>query len=157
MNKIAIDTTRAINPPSLFGIDRRIAYANRKYHSGWMCTGVTNGFHFNHCCHHKELFALKYFCYYEERLTEPSVTFPRSACLQNLFLMVIVSKIHFLLSASFICATNRSAATTLSIPTSSDWWSSGAFTLILCCALTKKEIKRNGYFVSYNIFDRHCG
>ena len=30
--------------PSLLGIDRRIAYANRKYHSGWMCTGVTIGF-----------------------------------------------------------------------------------------------------------------
>jgi len=33
----------AITPPSLLGIDRRIAYANRKYHSGWMCTGVTRG------------------------------------------------------------------------------------------------------------------
>jgi hypothetical protein len=30
MNKIAPDMTRAITPPSLFGIDRRIAYANRK-------------------------------------------------------------------------------------------------------------------------------
>jgi hypothetical protein len=29
-----IDMTRAITPPSLLGIDRRIAYANRKYHSG---------------------------------------------------------------------------------------------------------------------------
>ena len=35
---------RAITPPSFDGIDRRIAYANRKYHSGWMWTGVTNGF-----------------------------------------------------------------------------------------------------------------
>jgi len=35
---------RTITPPSLFGIDRRIAYANRKYHSGWMCTGATSGF-----------------------------------------------------------------------------------------------------------------
>jgi hypothetical protein len=43
MNKIAIDITRAITPPSLFGIERRIAYANRKYHSGWICTGVTRG------------------------------------------------------------------------------------------------------------------
>ena len=43
MNKIAIDITRAITPPTLFGIDRRIAYENRKYHSGWMCTGVTSG------------------------------------------------------------------------------------------------------------------
>jgi hypothetical protein len=34
MNKIAIDIARAITPPSLFGIDRKIAYANRKYHSG---------------------------------------------------------------------------------------------------------------------------
>ena len=29
--------------PSLFVIDRRITYENRKYHSGWMCTGVTSG------------------------------------------------------------------------------------------------------------------
>ena len=44
MNRIAIDMARAITHPSLFGIDRRIAYANRKYHSGWMCAGVTSGF-----------------------------------------------------------------------------------------------------------------
>jgi len=43
MNRIAIDIARAITPPNLLGMDRRIAYANRKYHSGWMCTGVTNG------------------------------------------------------------------------------------------------------------------
>lgn len=43
INKIAIDIASAITPPSLFGIDRRIAYANRKYHSGWICTGVTKG------------------------------------------------------------------------------------------------------------------
>jgi hypothetical protein len=40
---MAMDITRAMTPPSLLGIDRRIAYANRKYHSGWMCTGVTSG------------------------------------------------------------------------------------------------------------------
>jgi len=40
---IAIDNTNAIAPPSLLGIERKIAYANKKYHSGWMCTGVTNG------------------------------------------------------------------------------------------------------------------
>jgi hypothetical protein len=44
INRIAIDMTSAITPPSLLGIDRKIAYANRKYHSGWMCTGVTKGF-----------------------------------------------------------------------------------------------------------------
>lgn len=33
-NRMAIDNTRAITPPSLLGIDRRMAYANRKYHSG---------------------------------------------------------------------------------------------------------------------------
>lgn len=42
--KIRIDAASATTPPSLEGIDRRITYANRKYHSGWMCTGVTNGF-----------------------------------------------------------------------------------------------------------------
>jgi len=31
---MSIDASRAITPPSLLGIDRRIAYANRKYHSG---------------------------------------------------------------------------------------------------------------------------
>jgi len=36
MNRIAIDMARAITPPNLLGIDRRIAYANRKYHSGWI-------------------------------------------------------------------------------------------------------------------------
>jgi hypothetical protein len=44
MNRIAIDIARAMTPPSLLGIDRRIAYANRKYHSGWIWTGVTRGF-----------------------------------------------------------------------------------------------------------------
>jgi hypothetical protein len=34
MNKIAIDMANAITAPSLLGIDRKIAYANRKYHSG---------------------------------------------------------------------------------------------------------------------------
>jgi hypothetical protein len=43
MNRIAVDITRAITP-NLLGIDCRIAYANRKYHCGWMCTGVTRGF-----------------------------------------------------------------------------------------------------------------
>lgn len=28
--------SKASTPPSLLGIDRRIAYANRKYHSGMM-------------------------------------------------------------------------------------------------------------------------
>ena len=43
MTKIVIDMFRAITPLSLFGTDRRIAYANRKYHSGWRCTGVAKG------------------------------------------------------------------------------------------------------------------
>lgn len=38
-----IDIARATTPPSFDGIDRRIAYANRKYHSGWMWVGVTSG------------------------------------------------------------------------------------------------------------------
>jgi len=33
LNRIAIDMARAITPPSLFGINRRITYGNRKYHS----------------------------------------------------------------------------------------------------------------------------
>jgi len=39
-----IDIINAITPPSLFGIERKMAYANRKYHSGWMWIGVFNGF-----------------------------------------------------------------------------------------------------------------
>ena len=43
-NKIRIEARRAITPPSFLGIDRSIAYANKKYHSGCMWTGVTSGF-----------------------------------------------------------------------------------------------------------------
>lgn len=41
--KTRIEKRRAKTPPSLFGIERRMAYANRKYHSGLMCGGVTRG------------------------------------------------------------------------------------------------------------------
>jgi len=41
--KIIIERANATTPPSLLGIDRKIAYAIKKYHSGWMCTGVTKG------------------------------------------------------------------------------------------------------------------
>lgn len=43
MAKIKMDKTRARTPPSLLGIDRRIAYANRKYHSGLIWGGVFRG------------------------------------------------------------------------------------------------------------------
>jgi len=42
--RIRIDIARAITPPSFDGIDRKITYANKKYHSGWMCIGATSGF-----------------------------------------------------------------------------------------------------------------
>lgn len=35
---------RARTPPSLFGIERRMAYTQRKYHSGLIWIGVTKGF-----------------------------------------------------------------------------------------------------------------
>ena len=41
--KIKIDINRAITPPSLLGMDRRMAYAKRKYHSGWIWIGVIIG------------------------------------------------------------------------------------------------------------------
>lgn len=41
--RIRIDISSAITPPSLLGIERRMAYANKKYHSGWMWIGVTRG------------------------------------------------------------------------------------------------------------------
>jgi hypothetical protein len=44
MNRIAIDITTVITTPSLFGIDHKVAYVNRKYHSGWIWTCVTSGF-----------------------------------------------------------------------------------------------------------------
>lgn len=43
INKIIIDSISAITPPNLLGIDRKIAYANRKYHSGWIWIGVIIG------------------------------------------------------------------------------------------------------------------
>lgn len=43
-NRISTEATRARTPPNLLGIERRIAYANRKYHSGLMWGGVTKGF-----------------------------------------------------------------------------------------------------------------
>lgn len=33
-NKTRIDIKRPITPPNLLGIERRMAYANKKYHSG---------------------------------------------------------------------------------------------------------------------------
>ena len=32
-----------MTPPSLLGMDRKIAYAQRKYHSGLIWVGVTSG------------------------------------------------------------------------------------------------------------------
>jgi hypothetical protein len=40
---IRIDIISAITPPNFLGIERRIAYANRKYHSGWIWIGVFSG------------------------------------------------------------------------------------------------------------------
>lgn len=39
-----IEESKASTPPSLLGIDRKMAYAKRKYHSGLICGGVTSGF-----------------------------------------------------------------------------------------------------------------
>lgn len=54
-------------PPSLLGIDRRIVYVNRKYHSGWMYKkykAKSRTLHFpRSCCeqHHSELYWLSVF------------------------------------------------------------------------------------------------
>ena len=42
--RIKTEMTRAGTPPNFLGIDRKIAYANRKYHSGLTCGGVLRGF-----------------------------------------------------------------------------------------------------------------
>lgn len=39
-----MDIAKASTPPNLLGMDRRIAYANKKYHSGLMWGGVFRGF-----------------------------------------------------------------------------------------------------------------
>lgn len=41
--RMRIDRKSASTPPSLLGTDRRIVYANRKYHSGLICGGVFSG------------------------------------------------------------------------------------------------------------------
>lgn len=41
--RMRIDSRRASTPPNLLGTDRRIAYANKKYHSGLMWGGVFRG------------------------------------------------------------------------------------------------------------------
>lgn len=43
VRRTSIAANIAITPPSLLGMDRRIAYAHRKYHSGLIWVGVTNG------------------------------------------------------------------------------------------------------------------
>ena len=43
-NNTSNDPNNANTPSNLSGIDLNIAYANKKYHSGCMCAGVTNGF-----------------------------------------------------------------------------------------------------------------
>lgn len=43
IRRIRIEASKARTPPSLLGIERRMAYANRKYHSGLMCGGVFKG------------------------------------------------------------------------------------------------------------------
>ena len=43
---IAILAISINTPPSLLGIVLNIVYANRKYHSGIICTGVTKGLAF---------------------------------------------------------------------------------------------------------------
>lgn len=43
-NRISTEAAKASTPPSLLGMERRMAYANRKYHSGLIWGGVTRGF-----------------------------------------------------------------------------------------------------------------
>lgn len=43
VNNISSAENIAITPPNLLGIDRKIAYAQRKYHSGLIWIGVTKG------------------------------------------------------------------------------------------------------------------
>lgn len=42
-NRIRIAENITTTPPTLLGIDRKIAYAHKKYHSGLICVGVERG------------------------------------------------------------------------------------------------------------------
>jgi hypothetical protein len=42
-SKIKTAANNAKTPKSLLGIERKIAYAGKKYHSGTICSGVTIG------------------------------------------------------------------------------------------------------------------
>mgnify|MGYP006137320365 FL=1 len=42
-NKIKIEVNKIMNPAFLLGIAFNIAYWHRKYHSGTICKGVSNG------------------------------------------------------------------------------------------------------------------
>jgi len=44
VNKTKIDANNATTPNNLLGIDRKIAYEGKKYHSGTICSGVTIAF-----------------------------------------------------------------------------------------------------------------
>ena len=44
MNSTRIAANIQTTPPNLLGIDRRTAYAHKKYHSGLMWSGVVKGF-----------------------------------------------------------------------------------------------------------------
>jgi len=44
VRSIKIAANIATTPPSLLGIERKMAYAHRKYHSGLIWIGVTRGF-----------------------------------------------------------------------------------------------------------------
>lgn len=43
-NRIRTEAAKASTPPNLLGMERRMAYANRKYHSGLIWGGVARGF-----------------------------------------------------------------------------------------------------------------
>jgi hypothetical protein len=43
-NKHTKTSAIASTPPNLLGIERKIAYTGKKYHSGTMCAGVAIGF-----------------------------------------------------------------------------------------------------------------
>jgi hypothetical protein len=43
-SKINTAANNAKTPSNLLGIERKMAYAGKKYHSGTICSGVTIGF-----------------------------------------------------------------------------------------------------------------
>lgn len=79
INMIRSAARRATTPPNLFGIDRRIAYNQRKYHSGWIWIGVTKGFAFKKFSGSVNMLGINKII---ERNISRAITYPRRSLIE---------------------------------------------------------------------------